>query len=33
VVMVTHDPGAAKVGDRVVRLADGGLAGDEAVAA
>ncbi|HEY8209196.1 MAG TPA: ABC transporter ATP-binding protein [Myxococcaceae bacterium] len=33
VVMVTHDPGAAKVGDRVVRLADGKLAGDEAVAA
>jgi putative ABC transport system ATP-binding protein len=33
VVMVTHDPGAAKVGDRVVRLADGALAGDEAVAA
>ena len=33
VVMVTHDPGAAKVGDRVVRLADGQLVGDEAVAA
>ena len=31
VVMVTHDPGAASVGDRVVRLADGKIVGDEAV--
>jgi putative ABC transport system ATP-binding protein len=33
VVMVTHDPGAAGVGDRIVRLADGKVVGDEAVAA
>ena len=29
VVMVTHDPKAAAVGDRIVRLADGAIAGDE----
>ncbi len=29
VVMVTHDPGAAAVGDRIVRLADGMIVGDE----
>ncbi|MFY0529456.1 ABC transporter ATP-binding protein [Archangium gephyra] len=32
VVMVTHDPKAAEVGDRIVRLADGRLVGDERVA-
>jgi len=32
VVMVTHDPSAARVGDRVVRLADGAVVGDEAAA-
>ncbi len=31
VVMVTHDPKAAAVGDRIVRLADGALVGDEQV--
>jgi putative ABC transport system ATP-binding protein len=31
VVMVTHDPRAAAVGDRIVRLADGAIAGDEQV--
>jgi putative ABC transport system ATP-binding protein len=31
VVMVTHDPRAAEVGDRLVRLADGNVVGDEAV--
>jgi putative ABC transport system ATP-binding protein len=31
VVMVTHDPKAAEVGDRLVRLADGVIIGDEAV--
>ncbi len=31
VVMVTHDPRAAAVGDRIVRLADGLIAGDEPV--
>jgi putative ABC transport system ATP-binding protein len=31
VVMVTHDPRAAEVGDRIVRLADGVVAGDEPV--
>lgn len=31
VVMVTHDPRAAEVGDRLVRLADGVVVGDEAV--
>jgi putative ABC transport system ATP-binding protein len=31
VVMVTHDPKAAEVGDRLVRLADGVIVGDEAV--
>jgi len=31
VVMVTHDPNAAAVGDRVVRLQDGKLVGDERV--
>jgi len=30
VVMVTHDAKAAEVGDRLVRLADGAIAGDEA---
>ncbi|MEW6435081.1 MAG: ABC transporter ATP-binding protein [Myxococcota bacterium] len=29
VVMVTHDPKAAEVGDRLVRLADGLIVGDE----
>ncbi len=29
VVMVTHDPRAAEVGDRIVRLADGAIVGDE----
>jgi putative ABC transport system ATP-binding protein len=29
VVMVTHDPNAAAVGDRIVRLADGAIVGDE----
>ncbi len=29
VVMVTHDPKAAEVGDRIVRLADGKIVGDE----
>jgi len=29
VVMVTHDPKAAEVGDRLVRLADGAIVGDE----
>ena len=29
VVMVTHDPKAAEVGDRIVRLADGKIIGDE----
>jgi putative ABC transport system ATP-binding protein len=33
VVMVTHDPRAAEVGDRLVRLADGNIVGDEAVRA
>ena len=33
VVMVTHDPRAAEVGDRLVRLADGHIIGDEAVRA
>ncbi|MFT3706682.1 MAG: ABC transporter ATP-binding protein [Archangium sp.] len=33
VVMVTHDPRAAEVGDRLVRLADGNIIGDEAVRA
>jgi putative ABC transport system ATP-binding protein len=33
VVMVTHDPKAAAVGDRVVRLQDGKLVGDEPVGA
>jgi putative ABC transport system ATP-binding protein len=28
-VMVTHDPKAAEVGDRLVRLADGAIVGDE----
>ena len=32
VVMVTHDPQAAKVGDRLVRFADGQVVADEAVA-
>jgi putative ABC transport system ATP-binding protein len=31
VVMVTHDPKAAAVGDRIVRLADGAVVGDERV--
>lgn len=31
VVMVTHDPKAAQVGDRIVRLADGRIIGDEAL--
>jgi putative ABC transport system ATP-binding protein len=31
VVMVTHDPKAAAVGDRIVRLADGAVVGDEQV--
>jgi putative ABC transport system ATP-binding protein len=29
VVMVTHDPKAAAVGDRIVRLRDGAMVGDE----
>jgi putative ABC transport system ATP-binding protein len=29
VVMVTHDSKAAEVGDRIVRLADGSVIGDE----
>jgi putative ABC transport system ATP-binding protein len=29
VVMVTHDPKAAEVGDRLVRLADGKVVGDD----
>ncbi|MFO0594282.1 MAG: ABC transporter ATP-binding protein [Myxococcaceae bacterium] len=33
VVMVTHDPKAAEVGDRLVRLADGHIVGDEDVRA
>ncbi|XXF76512.1 ABC transporter ATP-binding protein [Myxococcaceae bacterium GXIMD 01537] len=33
VVMVTHDPRAAAVGDRIVRLADGAVVGDERVEA
>lgn len=33
VVMVTHDPRAAEVGDRLVRLADGNIVGDDAVQA
>ena len=32
VVMVTHDPHAAQVGDRLVRFADGRVVSDEAVA-
>jgi putative ABC transport system ATP-binding protein len=31
VVMVTHDPRAAEVGDRLVRLADGRIVGDDPV--
>ncbi|MFZ5467839.1 MAG: ABC transporter ATP-binding protein [Myxococcota bacterium] len=31
VVMVTHDAKAAEVGDRIVRLADGAVVGDEAL--
>jgi putative ABC transport system ATP-binding protein len=31
VVMVTHDPKAARVGDRIVRLQDGRVVGDEQV--
>jgi putative ABC transport system ATP-binding protein len=31
VVMVTHDAKAAEVGDRIVRLADGAIVGDELV--
>lgn len=31
VVMVTHDPRAAEVGDRLVRLADGVIVGDETI--
>jgi putative ABC transport system ATP-binding protein len=31
VVMVTHDPKAAAVGDRIVRLKDGLIVGDELV--
>jgi putative ABC transport system ATP-binding protein len=31
VVMVTHDPKAAEVGDRLVKLADGVIVGDETV--
>ena len=30
-VRVTHDPKAAAVGDRIVRLADGRIVGDERV--
>jgi putative ABC transport system ATP-binding protein len=33
VVMVTHDPRAAEVGDRLVRLADGRIVGDDPVSA
>ena len=33
VVMVTHDAQAAAVGDRIVRLADGAIAGDEVLTA
>ena len=33
VVMVTHDPRAAEVGDRLVRLADGRIVGDDPVRA
>jgi putative ABC transport system ATP-binding protein len=33
VVMVTHDPRAAEVGDRLVRVADGVIVGDDAVGA
>jgi putative ABC transport system ATP-binding protein len=33
VVMVTHDPRAAEVGDRLVRLADGRIVGDDLVRA
>ncbi|HLL52575.1 MAG TPA: ABC transporter ATP-binding protein, partial [Myxococcaceae bacterium] len=33
VVMVTHDAKAAAVGDRLVRLADGAIAGDELLSA
>lgn len=33
VVMVTHDPKAAEVGDRLVRLADGRIVGDDPVRA
>lgn len=33
VVMVTHDPRAAEVGDRLVRLADGHIVGDDPVRA
>ena len=32
VVMVTHDPNAATVGDRLVRFADGKVVADEAIA-
>lgn len=31
VVMVTHDPDAPSVGDRIVRLADGRIVGDERI--
>src|SRR5262249_38676138 len=31
VVMVTHDENAARIGDRIVRLADGGIVGDEMI--
>ena len=31
VVMVTHDPGAAQVGDRLVRFADGAILSDAAI--
>lgn len=31
VVMVTHDPRAARIGDRIVQLADGRIVGDEMV--
>ncbi len=33
VVMVTHDPNAPSIGDRIVRLADGVIVGDERIAA
>jgi putative ABC transport system ATP-binding protein len=33
VVMVTHDSNSAKVGDRVVRLADGRVVGDDPISA